>query len=104
LEQTRAGLSFKPPKTRSGVHRVSLPPLAIEALLEHRRRQLEQRLEFGLGRPDADALVFTTFDGSPMPPNNLSRDFALSRKLPSITFHGLRHSHISALIASRLDP
>jgi integrase len=107
LEQTRAGLSFKRPKTRSGARRVTLPQIAIEALTEHRRRQLEQRLRFGLGKPDVDTLVFSTFDGSPIPPNNLSRDwarFVKARKLPPITFHGLRHSHVSALISSRLDP
>jgi integrase len=27
-----------------------------------------------------------------------------AHKLPEISFHGLRHSHVSALIASRLDP
>ena len=42
-----------------------------------------------------------------MPPNNLSRDWARfikARKLPSISFHSLRHSHVSMLIASKLDP
>jgi integrase len=84
-----------------------LPPVAIETLTEHRRRQLKQRLKFGLGKLDADALVFSTLDGSPIPPNNLSRDwarFVKARKLPLVSFHALRHSHVSALISSRLDP
>jgi integrase len=107
LEQTRAGLSFKRPKTKSGVRHVSLPPIAIEALKEHRLRQLERRVLLGLGKPGNDALVFTTPDGQPMPPNNLSRDWARflkARNLPSISFHSLRHSHVSMLIAGKLDP
>jgi integrase len=107
LEQTRAGLSFKAPKTRSGRRHVSLPVLAIEALKAHRVRQLEMRVRLGLGKLNDDALVFTTPDGGLMPPNNLSRDWAIfvkARKLPTASFHSLRHSHASLLISSKLDP
>jgi integrase len=37
----------------------------------------------------------------------LSRDwrrFVLAHKLPPVSFHALRHSHASALIASGVDP
>ena len=84
-----------------------MPPIAIEALEEHRLRQLELRMRLGLGKPGADALVFSTPNFEPMPPNNLSRDwarFVKARKLPSISFHSLRHSHVSMLISSKLDP
>jgi integrase len=108
LEQTRAGLSFKQPKTRSGRRHVSLPVLAIEALKAHRLRQLEMRMRLGLGKPNDDTLVFASaHDGSPVPPNNLSRDWAIfvkARKLPAASFHSLRHSHASLLISSKLDP
>jgi integrase len=42
-----------------------------------------------------------------MSPNGLSRDwgnFVRAQGLPSVSFHGLRHSHVSALIASGVDP
>lgn len=107
LEQTRAGLAFKSPKTKNGRREIGLPPIAIEALQAHRLRQLELRVRLGLGKLGADALVFTTPDGAPMPPNNLSRDWARfikARKLPSVSFHSLRHSHVSMLISSKLDP
>jgi integrase len=107
LEQTRAGLSFKRPKTKSGLREISLPPIAVEALKDHRLRQLEMRVRLGLGKLGDDALVFTTPDGQPMPPNNLSRDWARfikARNLPPISFHSLRHSHVSMLISSKLDP
>lgn len=107
LEQTKAGLRFKAPKTRKGRRVVSLPPIAVDALRAHRRGQLELRMALGQGKLPPDALVFCAYDESPIPPNNLSRDwrrFVLARKeLPRISFHGLRHSHVSALIAGGVD-
>jgi len=106
LEQTKAGLRFKAPKTKNGRRVVSLPPIAVDALRAHRRRRLELRMALGQGKPEPDALVFSGFNDNPIPPNNLSRDwrrFELAHKLPRISFHGLRHSHVSALIAGGVD-
>lgn len=106
LEETMAGLRLKTPKTRHGRRMVSLPPSAVDVLREHRRQQLELRLALGLGRHDSDALVFSRPDGSPLSPDNLSRDWrrlTASRGLPRVMFHALRHSHASALIASGVD-
>jgi integrase len=106
LEQTKAGLKFKAPKTRTSKRVVSLPPTAVEALREHRRRQLEARLALGQGRPDSDTLVFSNIEGNPIPPVNFSRDwarFVKARKLPTVSFHALRHTHVSALIARGVD-
>ena len=44
LEQTKTGLRFKAPKAAKGKRTVSLPPIAVDALRSHRRRQLELRL------------------------------------------------------------
>ncbi len=60
----------------------------------------------GAGRPGAGDLVFTLPDGSPYAPDKLSRDWGnvvRDRGLPKVSFHGLRHSHASALIAAGLD-
>ena len=106
LEETRAGLRFKPPKTASGRRSVSLPQGTVEMLRAHRARQLQQRLLLGLGRLADDDLVFARPDGSPYPPDTLSRDWwrvVSSLDLPRIMFHALRHSHASALIAAGLD-
>jgi len=106
LEETQDGLRFKPPKTRHGHRTVTLPGSTIEVMREHCRRQLELRLRLGLGRPDLDDLVFTLPDGSPYPPDKLSRDWGnlvRDRKLPKVMFHALRHSHASALIAAGVD-
>lgn len=106
LEETEAGLRIKPPKTHHGRRSISLPAGVVETMRAHRRAQAEHRLLLGLGRPGAADYVFTLADGSPYAPDKLSRDWGNAvrdRKLPRVMFHGLRHSHASALIAAGLD-
>jgi integrase len=106
LEETGEGLRFKSPKTAHGRRTVSLPASVVDILRAHRRQQNEQRLLLGLGGAAATDLVFALPDGSPYPPDKLSRDWlriVTSRTLPRITFHALRHSHVSALIGAGQD-
>ena len=106
LEETKAGLRFKAPKSRHGRRSVSLPATVVETLRTHRRAQLELRMALGLGKAPDDALVFCQPDGEPMSPDKLSRDWCrlvAGRKLPKVSFHALRHSHVSALIDGGLD-
>jgi len=106
MEETDAGLRFKPPKSRAGRRAVSLPANVVDVLRDHRRQQMQMRLLLGQGRAGADDLVFTLADGNPYPPDKLSRDWgnvARDRKLPRVMFHSLRHAHASALIAAGLD-
>ena len=106
LEETKAGLRFKTPKTKHGRRTISLPASSVEALRAHRAQQLELRMALGLGRPEPTALVFSTPEGAPLSPDNLSREWrrvTVARKLPRVKFHALRHTHASALIASGLD-
>ena len=101
-----AGLRFKAPKTKHGRRTISLPPSAVDALRAHRLKQLELRVALGQGKPEPDALVFSTIEGAPLSPDNLSRDWrrvVTALNLPRVMFHALRHSHASALIASGLD-
>ena len=102
LEQTvRGGLRFKEPKTRNSRRTITLPPSAVAMLQAHRKAQLELRLQLGMGKPDADALVFCNHDGSPISPNSFS--VMWGRAVPEATFHSLRHTHASALIAAGKD-
>ena len=106
LEQTKDGLRVKPPKTAAGRRTISLPTFAVDALRGHRRQTLELRLKLGIGALPPDAPVFGDFDGNWPNPYSISdrwRDVVKSRKLPKVTFHALRHSHASALIAAGLD-
>jgi integrase len=68
LEETKAGLRFKSPKTRHGYRAASVPPVVVDTLRAHHRGQTEQRLALGLGRLGDDDLVFARPDGSPTLP------------------------------------
>ncbi|MCK5623472.1 MAG: site-specific integrase [Alphaproteobacteria bacterium] len=106
LEQTASGLRVKDPKTKAGRRTVSLPKVTVEAIRVHRRQQLELRLAVGAGQIPDDAPVFGNLEGDWPSPFSISdrwRDAVKNRKLPKVTFHALRHSHASALIAAGLD-
>jgi integrase len=106
LEQTkRGGLVFRQPKTRYGRRPVTLAPSTVAVLREHLKAQQEQRLALGLGRTEPSSLVFANPDGSPRSPNALTKEWQLAMKKAGLraTFHSLRHTSASALIASGLD-
>jgi integrase len=105
LEQSKAGLRFKFPKTKNSRRNVAISPWLIAELRAHRARQQERRLSLGLGRAPDDSLVFGRWDGSPRAPRGLSQKFAQAMTALKIdtTLHGLRHTHVSQLIASGLD-
>lgn len=107
VEQTKDGLRVKAPKTAAGRRTISLPAFAVDALREHRRKALELRMALGAGPLPADAPVFADPEtGDALPPHlitNRWRRAVKNRKLPKVSFHALRHSHASALIAAVLD-
>ena len=106
LEQTRAGLAFKEPKTARGERVLALPRIAVQALLRHKGEQAEQRLLLGLG-PDEQALVCSHLDGSPIPPDYISDNFRWrldKAKLPRVRFHGLRHTCATLLLQEGVHP
>ena len=106
LEQTRAGLRFKSPKTKHGRRSISLPTWIVADLRHHWKAHQEHRLKLGMGRSPDDGLVLGSWDGAPRHPDALSRNWArLIRelKLPKVTLHALRHTHASQLIASGMD-
>jgi integrase len=107
LEPTRAhGLRFKVPKTKAGRRNITLPEILVDVLRGHRKAALELRMQLGVGRLPDDALLFTRLDGGPLQPSNVSSDWgeiASRVGMPEITFHGLRHTHASQLIAAGVD-
>jgi integrase len=106
LEQTkRNGIAFKSPKTKHGRRAISLPPSAVSELRAHWKAQQEQRLALGTGKSSPEDLIFATWDGAVRSPNALTKEWSVAvRALGlSATFHSLRHTHASHLIASGLD-
>jgi len=94
LEETKMfGLRFKAPK--SG--KVRVIPIAdgmIPVLLAHRAKQNAEKLRRGRHYQDND-LVFCNPDGSPWPPDTLTKQFAeLAKNLgvKGFRFHDLRHA------------
>jgi integrase len=105
LEQTRAGLKFKAPKTKRGRRAVTIPASVAAELQAYKLAQQELWIALGLGRLSPDDLVFTMRDGSPRKPNALTNDWlratmAVGRR---INLHALRHTHVSNLIAAGVD-
>jgi integrase len=106
LEETKKGIRIKAPKTRNGTRDVTLPDFVVEVLREHRRQQLEQRVQLGLGKLPDDALVFPGADGAPQSPRDFSTLWGLAADrvgLGAVTFHALRHTHASQLIDAKVD-
>lgn len=106
LEQTKAGLRFKSPKTERSRRQVPLPGVTIDIVRDHKRKQNEERLRLGPVYQNND-LVFPRPDGSPMPPDLLSTNFAAFIRrsgLKHIRFHDLRHSHATQLLLQGVHP
>lgn len=97
-----------PPKTTRSRRRVPLAPMVVEALREHRRRQLEDRLLAGSRwAGEAWGLVFPTTIGTPMSPADVTHAFqaALARSgVRRQRFHDLRHAAASLWLARGISP
>ena len=104
-QTTRGGIVIKAPKTRHGRRAVSLAPSTITVLREHWRAQQEARLALGLGKAPADGFVFANWNGAIRSPHWLTQAWRKAMKAAGIkaTFHSLRHTHASTLIAAGLD-
>jgi integrase len=105
LEQTATGLRFKEPKTRHGRRTFGLPPSAVDELRQHWKAQQELRLALGAGKAPPSALVFSDVNGNPRRPDVISQTWRKTAKAAKVraTFHSLRHTHASHLIAAGLD-
>jgi integrase len=90
---------FEAPKSGKG-RSVRLTRKATIALREHRKRQLEERIEHA-GHWEDHGLVFPSSVGTPISGGNLHRAFkAVLRRasLPAIRFHDLRHTCATLLL------
>lgn len=99
-------MQFSEPKTARGRRSVALDPQTVEALREHRARQMLERSLAGGSYVDAD-LVFAREDGSPVHPDGFADAFqrhAKAAKLPRIRFHDLRHTHATLALAAGVHP
>jgi integrase len=106
LEQTKAGMRFKAPKTdRARV--VTLPAFAVDELRRLKREQAEHLLVLGI-RQSGMTLVCAREDGEPVLPTSLTHEFTkVARRVkdvPRVRFHDLRHSHATQLLLAGVHP
>ncbi len=96
--------TLKTPKSR---RTVGLPDALVEALRDHRIRQLEDRLRAGPAWDGNEwGLVFTTPAGSPLNGNSLTHRFQATLQragLPRVSFHACRHGAASFALAQGVD-
>jgi integrase len=106
LEQTKAGIRFKAPKT-DRTRNITLPTFAIAELRRLKREQAEELLVLGT-RQTGDTLVCARADGLPLQPQSLTHQFTRLtgriKELPRIRFHDLRHSHATQLLLTGVHP
>jgi integrase len=105
LEQTKAGLRFKSPKSGKG-RTVALSETVVQELRTYRAQRAQESLKLGIGLPD-DALVIAHADGSIVQPIYISQQWArLIAKTPlaRLRFHDLRHAHATHLLAHGVHP
>jgi integrase len=102
-EQTDAG-DIREKESKSGKARtIALPSLAIEELRRWRTVQGEELLKLGI-RADESRHVVTQADGAPIQPRSLTHVMSEFLKEWGVTLHGLRHSHASHMLASKVHP
>jgi integrase len=102
----RIGYVFREPKTKRSRRLVDLPPSLALQLRNHRANQdLERKL---LGRTlMPNDLVFCNSDGTPLPPNSVTKGFSKLMKslgMPGIRLHDLRHTHATIMLSQGVHP
>jgi len=106
LEQTRAGIRFKAPKSER-TRSVIAPKFAVTELRRLKRQQAEELLMIGIRQTD-ETLVCARTDGLPLQPQSLTHQFtrliSRIRDLPRVCFHDLKHSHATQLLQAGVHP
>jgi integrase len=93
------------PKTRAGERAISLDAGTVSLLRAHRTQQRARRLAWGGLYNDHD-LVFAREDGTPIPPDYVSRHFgelAIEAGLPRIRLHEGRHTAATLALEAGID-
>jgi integrase len=99
---------FGEPKTPRSRRRIPLPDSVVRALIQHKRRQAEERLKGGAAYKNLD-LIFATSEGQPLIRLNvIQKHFKpiLERaKLPAtLRLYDLRHTCATLLLAANENP
>jgi integrase len=99
------GVYTKEPKTELSKRSITIPETIVELLKDYKSHQTNESQRLANQWKPTDRL-FTTWKGDPMNPNDITdwfTKFVKDHKLPSATFHGLRHTNVSLMIADGVD-
>jgi integrase len=105
VQRVAGKLQFSPPKTAGSRRLIPIPAIIIQALREHRTRQLTERLMAGSKWRD-HGLIFPSSVGTPMEGPSVTHSFQRAlehHQLPRLRFHDLRHAGATMLRARGVD-
>jgi len=104
MEQTKAGIRLKRPKSGRG-RVIDLSAMVVAELRKHRARQ-EAMLEQLGAKLMRDSFVYVMWNGEPVKPDTFSTMWAQwsEGRKPRVRFHDLRHAHATHMLASGVNP
>jgi integrase len=101
------GWHFDEPKTPQSRRTMPLPASTVKALIEHKRRQGEERLRVGPDWQDY-GLVFATQFGKPIDIPTLTKQWfkpaLVKAELSGFRLYDLRHTHATLLLSNGENP
>lgn len=101
LQRMDGKLQLVETKTASSIRTLVLPEFASAALKRHRVLQAEEKLLAGAEWQDS-GLIFTSRVGTPMDPDNVTKNFKRSLKKAGLRdqrFHDLRHCAATMMLS-----
>lgn len=103
---TGYGVIEKAPKTENGIRYVTMSDTMTMMLKKYSIHQKELKLKLGTAWNDNTDYIFTHEDGTPLHPHRAYTwftNFIRKNNLKVISFHQLRHTNASLLIADGID-
>lgn len=95
---------FKPTKSSAGVRTIKVEPTIMNTMQQFIKRQRANQLSRSILNPHK--LVFAQYDGTPPTNNGANKSLRRACKragVQLITFHPLRHTHVSILLYRGMD-
>jgi integrase len=106
LQRIDGKLTLVPPKTDKSRRTLVMPPMIVDRLREHEKRQLAERLWSG-SKWSYTGLVFPNRNGDPTQARRVIEQFHEALRdagLRRIRFHDLRHSCATLLLVQGVSP
>jgi integrase len=98
-------INTKCPKNATSIRAIAVSPIVLKVLKQYKTWQNKEKLKLGELWQEHDRL-FTQWNGSPIfpdTPSKLFQEFRERNNLPPLTFHQLRHTNASLMIAQGVD-